>query len=686
MNSAAHPYRQKLDTAPYPLENSNSNSTLNTSGNNNNTTNVMLDSHKFNDGGNLSTDSSTVYDITTGMEDLYFSPTQNSNALQMSLHNNNNPGIVVSQTIGGSNTSTSAPVTPQHTQQSLPPPPPPHNASQYSPVRNGSASNLRLGSNVPYPMYESQTPPPVFTSKESVVVSPDSNPLSATSSVTNFNLNANPMDNQPFSRSENNLVAPSFAKFGHNRSVSSTSSFFYDKSSDNASMIDFNQNVIQQYLGGNSSHLMPRIKTIDLYRKNAKKSNDPAVLFQYAQYMLQTALILDSEANANNNNEFASSSQSSGSQGTDSPRNRSSENSPKRSTPSKSKPIDLNNTSTIDMDSLNDKRLKRALIKEAVHYLKKLSDKGYVEAQYLLADAYSSGALGKIENREAFVLFQAAAKHGHVESAYRTSYCYEEGLGTGRDSRKAVEYLKIAAAKNHPAAMYKLGVYSFYSKMGLPNTMNTKKMGIKWLTRASGLANELIAAAPYELGKLYYKGFEDIVIQDKKYALELYAQAAALGHIQSAAILGQHYEVGDILPQDSNLSIHYYTQAALGGDPNSMLAMCAWYLVGSEPYLPKHESEAFEWAKRAAVCNLPKAQFALANFYEKGIGCIKNFEEAQNWYKKAALNGEEKALSRISDQEQVRKIQKYMKKKPVSINPMDGTTSKAAQDKDCVIM
>ncbi|EGW31688.1 uncharacterized protein SPAPADRAFT_62294, partial [Spathaspora passalidarum NRRL Y-27907] len=323
-------------------------------------------------------------------------------------------------------------------------------------------------------MYESQTPPPVFASKESVVVSPVSNPLSATSSVTNFNLNA-PMDNQAFSRSENNLVAPSFGKFGHNRSVSSTSSFFYDKSSDNASMIDFNQNVIQQYLGDNSSHLMPRIKTIDLYRKNAKKSNDPAVLFQYAQYMLQTALILDAEAN---NNEVSTSSQSSGSQGADSPVTRSSENSPKRG---KSKSIDLNNTSSMDMDSVNDKRLKRALLKEAVHYLKRLSDKGYVEAQYLLGDAYSSGALGKIENREAFVLFQSAAKHGHIESAYRTAYCYEEGLGTGRDSRKAVEYLKIAAAKNHPAAMYKLGVYSFYSKMGLPNNMNTKKMGIKWL-------------------------------------------------------------------------------------------------------------------------------------------------------------------------------------------------------------
>lgn len=547
-------------------------------------------------------------------------------------------------------------------------------------------------SSAPYPVYDSTpaSPPPVFASKDNGITSPPSNPLSATSSVVNFNLNnnanTNNLDHQVFSRSENNLSAPSLAvstsKYGHNRSVSSTSSFFYDRN-DNSSMIDFNQNVIQLYLGSNSANLMPRIKTLELYRKNAKKSNDPNVLFQYAQYMLQTALMLAAEST--NNTTTSTLTNTTGSSGDNTPiNNRSIENSPRKPDTSnkdkhkKNKSIDF---SSIEVEG-NEKKLRKAFLKEAVYYLKKLSDKGYTEAQYLLGDAYSSGALDKIDNRDAFILFQAAAKHGHIESAYRTSYCYEEGLGTGRDARKAVEYLKIAASRNHPAAMYKLGVYSFYNRMGLPNDMNTKKMGIKWLTRATNVATELTAAAPYELGKLYYHGFKDIVLQDVKYALELYAQAASLGHTQSAAILGHHYEVGEVLPQDSNLSIHYYTQAALGGDPNSMLAMCAWYLVGSDPYLPKDEQEAFEWAKRAALCNLPKAQFALANFYEKGIGCIKNTKEAQAWYTRAAENGDAKSLTRLTDKEIVARIQKKLKKRPV-VNHADGS---AAQEKDCVIM
>lgn len=424
--------------------------------------------------------------------------------------------------------------------------------------------------------------------------------------------------------------------------------------SDNPSH-DFSQLVIQQYLGANSTTLMPRMKTIDMYRKNAKRLTDPAVLFQYAQYMLQTALILDDSKDAK---------------------------SPLKGLPKDRAKSPLKGTKSPARERTPDGEpdvaaLKRELLKEAQVYLKRLADKGYVEAQYLLGDAYSSGAFGKVDNKEAFLLFLAAAKHGHAECAFRTAHCYEEGLGTGRDARKGVEFLRLAAAKNHPAAMYKLGMYSFFARMGLPDNLTTKKMGIKWLERALNVATELTAAAPYELGRIYQTGFKDILIKDDKYALELYAQAAALGHVDAAAILGRRYELGEGVPVDANLSIHYYTRAALGGHPELMLAMCAWYLVGSEPNLPLDEQEAFEWAKRAAACGLAKAQFALANFYDKGIGCDKDAAEAQKWYLQAAENGEEKALARITDREAAARLARRLKKQGRLLN---------AQEKDCVVM
>lgn len=404
--------------------------------------------------------------------------------------------------------------------------------------------------------------------------------------------------------------------------------------STNESVADMSHQFISRYLGqhGNSS-LVPRLKTIEMYRENVKKSKDPNLLFQFAQYMLQTALTMDS------NDAIAQSD-------------------------TKSDP------------SISQAELKRTFLKEAQHYLRKLSVKGYADAQYLLGDVYASGVLGKAEKKEAFTLFQAAAKHGHIESAYRTAYCFEEGLGTTRDSRKALEFLKFAASRNHPSAMYKLGLYSFYARMGLPTDVNTKQNGIKWLSRAAARANELTCAAPYELAKIYEKGFLDIIIPDEKYATELYIQAASLGHVPSSTLLGQIYESGNkAVPQDTSLSIHYYTQAALKGDPVAMLGLCAWYLLGAEPAFEKDENEAFQWALRAASAGYPKAQFTLGHFYEKGKGCEANAEAAYKWYGKAAKNKHPRAIAKVQEREPLRGSlevsQKKRHKKTMSVSTLN---------------
>lgn len=411
----------------------------------------------------------------------------------------------------------------------------------------------------------------------------------------------------------------------------------------NESVADMSHQVVSKYLGEDSNtSLVPRLKTIEMYRENVKKSKDANLLFQFAQYMLQTALTMDD-----------------------------------------------NEQPVGGSESMNQSELKRKFLKEAVHYLRKLSVKGYADAQYLLGDVCASGALGKVENKEAFTLFQAAAKHGHIESAYRTAYCFEEGLGTTRDSRKALDFLKFAASRNHPSAMYKLGLYSFYGRMGLPTDVNTKQNGIKWLSRAAARANELTCAAPYELAKIYQNGFIDIIIPDEKYATELYIQAATLGHAPSSTLLGQIYETGnDTIQQDTSLSVHYYTQAALKGDPVAMLGLCAWYLIGAEPAFAKDENEAFQWALRAATAGFPKAQFTLGYFYEKGKGCESNMDNAWKWYEKAAKNKDPRALAKMKQREPVKDQlslnKKHKKSKSVStinlFKSFDGSSSENWDD------
>ncbi|CDO95015.1 unnamed protein product [Kluyveromyces dobzhanskii CBS 2104] len=373
--------------------------------------------------------------------------------------------------------------------------------------------------------------------------------------------------------------------------------------STNEFVADESHKRISMYLGDDSAiSLLSRQKTMEMYKDNVKKSKNPDVLFQYSQYMLQTALTMNPEDSGEEKNE--------------------------------------------ESPSIAEQR--QQFLKEALHYLKKLSVKGYKDAQYLLADSYSSGVFGKQNQKESFSLFQASAKHGHVEAAYRTSVCFEEGLGTTRDSRKCIEYLKFAASRNHPAAMFKLGVYTFYGKMGLSDDLNTKKNGLKWLSRAAAKANKLTCAAPYELAKIYETGFLDILIADKKYAMELYIQAASLGHMPSATYLGRIYEVGnDVVPQDVVLSVNYYTIASHGGDPEAMMGLCAWYLLGAEPAFAADDREALEWALRAAKLGFSKAQFTVGYFYEKGKGCEANSITAMKWYQLAADNKDPRALSKL---------------------------------------
>lgn len=356
------------------------------------------------------------------------------------------------------------------------------------------------------------------------------------------------------------------------------------------------------HAGANSEALMPRLQTIELYRKNAQKSNDPVIQFQLAQYMVQTALIPGAADD-------------------------------------------------------EEAKLKQKLLKEALAYLRRLAERGHPDAQYLLGDVYSSGAVGgKPDHRQSFHFFLLGAKHGHAEASYRAALCLEEGWGTSRDAARALKFYKAAAARNQPGALYRLGMVYFYGGLGISDNANNRLAGIKWLTRAVNAANDIYNRAPYDLAKIYEAGYKDIVFKDLPYAVKLYVRSAELGFIPAAFKLGQAYELGLLnCPQDAALSIHYYTIGALGNDPRCQLALCAWYTQGAEPHFPKNEDEAYEWALRAAHNGLPKAQFIVGIMLSKGLGCDRDIYMSTQWLKKSAANGFEPAAKRLkgdSSQEQ----------------------------------
>jgi TPR repeat protein len=293
-------------------------------------------------------------------------------------------------------------------------------------------------------------------------------------------------------------------------------------------------------------------------------------------------------------------------------------------------------------DSRARNKNRERFINEAFKIVKKLSSSGSPDAMFYLADCYGQGQLGlQVDTKEAFTLYQSAAKAGHPAAAYRTAVCcemgHEEGGGTKKDPLKAVQWYRRAAALGDPPALYKMGMILLKGLLG-----QQKHLGeaINMLKRAADFADEENPHALHELGLLYEaQTGNERVLRDEVYAFSLFKQAAELGYKFSQFRLGQAFEYGLLgCPIDARLSIGWYTRAAAREEHQSELALSGWYLTGVDGILGQSDTEAYLWARKAACAEppLPKALFAMGYFTEVGIGCPRSLDEAKRWYGRAA--------------------------------------------------
>jgi TPR repeat protein len=295
---------------------------------------------------------------------------------------------------------------------------------------------------------------------------------------------------------------------------------------------------------------------------------------------------------------------------------------------------------TADTRTKNKNREKYMM--EGHKTLKKVVANGYPDAMFYLADCYGQGLLGlQVDTKEAFSLYQSAAKGGHGASAYRTAVCcemgHEEGGGTKRDPLKAVQWYRRAAALGDTPALYKMGMILLKGLLGQQKNFGE---AINMLKRAAERADQDNPHALHELGLIYEASTgNQRIIQDEEYALQLFHQAADLNYKFSQFRLGQAYEYGLLgCPIDARTSIAWYTRAAAQEEHQSELALSGWYLTGTSGILEQSDTEAYLWARKAACAEppLPKALFAMGYFTEVGIGCPRSLEEAKRWYGRAA--------------------------------------------------
>ena len=291
-------------------------------------------------------------------------------------------------------------------------------------------------------------------------------------------------------------------------------------------------------------------------------------------------------------------------------------------------------------DAKTTAKNRERYVLDAHKVLKKLVSANYADAMFYLADCHGQGMLGLVPDpKEAFLLYQSAAKVGHPQSAYRVAVCcemgHEEGGGTRRDPLKAMQWYKQAATLGDTAAMYKMGMILLKGHLGQPQ--NTRQ-AVTWLKRAAEKADEDNPHALHELGLLYENARpSDTIIKDEGYSRQLFMQAAELGYKYSQFRVGSCFEYGLLgCPIDARQSIAWYSRAAAQNEHQAELALSGWYLTGAEGLLDANDTEAYLWARKAATSGLAKAEYAMGYFSETGIGGKPNMEEAKRWYWKAA--------------------------------------------------
>ncbi|CBQ73609.1 related to SKT5-protoplast regeneration and killer toxin resistance protein [Sporisorium reilianum SRZ2] len=357
---------------------------------------------------------------------------------------------------------------------------------------------------------------------------------------------------------------------------------------------------------GQKASLLSHGKTLELYRQNAKKTNDPNLIYELAVFMVDAAKTMGTDEDG-------------------------------------AGPVTaVNGPNKIDTQ-------KEELMKEATGLLKKIADRGHPDAQYFLADCYANGIgtrAGKQDFGQAYTYFVLAAKHGHPDAAYRAGTCYEKGWGCRKDAGKALQFYRKSAAQSHPGAMYRLATAELNGELGLKKNA---KEGVKWLKRSAEAATPEFPHALHELALLHERGIDNVLFVDPEYSCELLAQAGEMGYAPSAYKLGVNYEYGRMgCPQDGGLSIHMYNIAAQQNHKEACFALTAWYLVGAPGILPQSDTEAYLWAKKAAEQGLAKAEYAVGYFTEMGIGTVKDLAEARAWYKRAADHGDKRANQRVA--------------------------------------
>lgn len=276
---------------------------------------------------------------------------------------------------------------------------------------------------------------------------------------------------------------------------------------------------------------------------------------------------------------------------------------------------------------------------EALTWLNKAANRGFLPAKSMLGRMYFNGDCVKEDKEEAVKLFRNAAEQGLADAQYYLGVCYYKGQGVGKDYKSAFKWVKMAADQGNPNACYNLG---YYYEHGIGVDKNNKE-ALNWYSKAAGMGN---SDAAVNIGNLYY-GFNYDIEHSYEEAIKWFEKAANQNNARGLHMMGYCYDSGKGVTCDYKKAFEYYEKAVELGNASSYNNLGTLYENGNG--VKKDKKKAFELYMKAAELGSSIAASNVGKCYENGTGVKRNKQEALKWYRKAAEQGNEFAKNKVKE-------------------------------------
>jgi TPR repeat protein len=249
----------------------------------------------------------------------------------------------------------------------------------------------------------------------------------------------------------------------------------------------------------------------------------------------------------------------------------------------------------------------------ALHWFNKAAARSEPQSQFNIGMLYHEGKGVEHDATKAVQWWRKAAKQEHAEAQYMLGCAHHEGEGIPATPDQAAQWFRKAAKQGHADAQNMLGVL-YTAGTGVHSNL---VLAQQWFTKASDQGN---ACAKLNLATMYLKDMLSVEENDRAAqelertdhtakGLQLLQESAQLGDEDAQNLLGEFYQKGNLVPQDHEQAVLWFTKAAEQGDAS--------------------------------------AQNNLANHYAAGRGVAQNSDLARELYEKAAAQGHKQARSSL---------------------------------------